>query len=77
MTKIRITYHIVQASMEGETCIDLPMTEEHAEELMARQEKSRLISGPHYDKGILATTLDRLAKLQGHHFARFICAERI
>ena len=77
MTKIRITYHIIQAGEEGETCIDLPMTEAHAAELLERQERSRLISGPHYDKGILATTLDRLAKLQGRHFARFICAEKI
>lgn len=78
VTKLLITYHMHSGyTVEDETAIVLPLTEQNAAELMAHQRRSRLISGPGYSKGLLATTLDRLAKLQGYGYAEFICAEHI
>lgn len=78
MTKLTITYHLHSGvSVEDETAIIIPMTEANADELLTRQRRSRLISGPGYSKGLLATTLDRLAKLQGYTYAEFISAEHI
>ena len=77
MTKLLITYHLFRGRDEDETAIVVPMTAAHAAELLERQERSRLLSGPGYRKGLLATTLDRLAKLQGYSFAEFISAEPI
>ncbi|MBO7670755.1 MAG: hypothetical protein J6S60_09225 [Oscillospiraceae bacterium] len=78
MKKLIVTYHMHSGyTIEDETCVTLPMTDANAAELMTHQRRSRLISGPGYSKGLLATALDRLAKLQGYGYAEFICAERI
>jgi hypothetical protein len=78
VTKLLITCHLHSGyTIEDETAIIIPMTEANADELLKRQRRSRLISGPGYSKGLLATTLDRLAKLQGYGYAEFICAERM
>lgn len=75
MTHVAITYHMLRGPYEDETAICIPMTEANAAELLEHQRRSRLLQGPGYTKGLLATTLDRLAKLQGYSYAEFICAE--
>lgn len=75
MKKLLITYSMTRGDTEAETCIVLPFADDRAENLLRYQEESALISGPGYEKGLLATTLDRLAKLQGYHYAQMICAD--
>lgn len=78
MTTLILTCHMHSGvSVEDETAIIIPMTEANADELLTRQRRSRLLHGPGYSKGLLATTLDSLAKLQGYGYAEFICAERM
>lgn len=75
MKSVFISYVCIRGGSQFETCIILPMSAENADELVKYQRTSRLVSGPGYDKGLLATLLDRLAKLQGFHYARMISAE--
>lgn len=74
MTKLTITYHMHAGPYEDETAIVLPMADDKAREILFNQERSRFIQRE-TGKGLLTSTLDRLAKLQGYSFATFICAE--
>jgi hypothetical protein len=75
MKSVFISYVCIRGKTQFETCIVLPMSTENVEELLTYQQNSRLVSGPGYEKGLLSTLLDRLAKLQGFHYARMISAE--
>ena len=77
MTKLLITYHLLTKSQEDETAVVVTMTDDKALELLQHQDRSRLISGPGYRKGLLATLLDRLAKLQGYAYGQFRTAQII
>lgn len=74
MKTLRISYLCIRGATRDAHCIVLPLTDDNARDLLTYQRESRLISGPGYDKGLLATTLDRLAKLQGYTYARMISA---
>ena len=73
MTKVEITYHMHRSSDSGESLIILPMTEEHADDVILLQEQSRLLGDARH-KGMLATLLDRLARLQGYSYGEFVDA---
>lgn len=78
MTKVLITYHMIgRDNSEDETAIILPMTNDNAVNLIVQQDRSKLVRTSSYGRGMLATTLDRLAKLQGYAYGMFITAERI
>ena len=75
MKRVWITYHMIRGEVVAKAAISLPMLDTFAEDLLEKQRKSRVLGGDRYNKGLLSTTLDRMAKLQGYAFAEFARAE--
>lgn len=72
---IRITYLAVKGPSALTCRAVIPMMDQYAEELLEKQRHSLVLGGMRYNKGLLSTTLDRLAKLQGYGYADFVSAE--
>ena len=75
MKTVLITYMAVKGPKAEPCQAVIPMTDQFADELLDRQKHSMVLGGMRYNKGLLSTTLDRLAKLQGYGYADFVSAE--
>lgn len=70
---ICITYHMAKLDGEtAETCIDLPMEEKIADDILQAQRDSRYVKDAAWP---IASILQNLAKLQGYDSSAFCAAE--
>lgn len=71
---ICITYHMAKLDGEtAETCIDLPMDEKIADDILRAQRDSRYVKDAAWP---IASILQNLAKLQGYDSSAFCMAEK-
>lgn len=71
---ICITYHMAKLDGEtAETCIDLPMDEKIADDILRAQRDSRYVKDAAWP---IASILQNLAKLQGYDSGAFCMAEK-
>lgn len=70
-----ITYHMNKENEVAETCITIPMDEEVANDVLAKQERSRYVKEGSSSITPVKQILNNLAKLQGYGDAHFCCAE--
>ena len=72
---ICITYHMAKLDGEtAETCIDLPMEEKIADDILRAQRDSRYVKDAAWP---IASILQNLAKLQGYDRSTFCMAEQL
>lgn len=67
MKYVCVTYCMSRKGEVAETCIDLPMEDDKADELLAKQGKCQQLA----DGATLDVLLHKLALIQGYHFSAF------
>lgn len=73
MKRLLITYHMVNARENAETCTVMPMEDTIANDILTWGDDSRHLHG----NGVVRKALDALARMQGYQLDCFCCAKEV